>query len=456
MVSIYHSKKTGAGNRLKINRIKNINTMSERGARIGRKYQAYGKETKEQDYHAIIDLIVEDAVNRTRQGIQEWRQAVDAADDPLFPQWHGLQDIYEYLSTDAHFQSVFNLIRKGAVLSKRFYIRSSETNKEDKDKTKLLEKEWFLKMVNEMLEAIARGYSLLQVARPELLTNHSIELPFDILPKRLFIPQYNYLVTQSGGHEAYSITDPAWDNSIICVKGFDRFGAMNDIVPNLIWKKNALQGWAIFSERFGIPLVQITTNKTAKGDIDKLEAMAKKMGQAARAVLPMGSTMNIIDSATKGDPYKVYQEQAKTHNEEVSKRFLGGTMISDNGSSRSQSEVHERTLDDKVSEMDFKMIEYAVNNQLLPLLRQHGLPIDETDEFVYDRTQTLALPKLFEMVDKLLERGFEVDDKWMAEKFSIPITGKAIPIGKPAEDTPIEDEPVKPVKKDKQPKGFFD
>ena len=77
------------------------------------------------------------------------------------------------------------------------------------------------------------------------------------------------MMTQVGGTEAYSITDPYWEGTIICVKGFDKFGAMNDIVPNLIWKKNAAQGWAIFSERFGIPLVKIETNKTAKADIDK-------------------------------------------------------------------------------------------------------------------------------------------------------------------------------------------
>lgn len=423
------------------------------GAKIGKRYNTYGKPpAKEQSYHAIIDMIVEDTVNRTRQGIKEWRAAVEAADNPDYPLWHPLQDIYEYLSTDAHLQSVFGLIRKGAVLSKRYYIRNSKTNQEDKEKTRLLEKEWFLKMVSEMMEAVPRAYSLLQVTRPELLMAKSIDLPFDILPKRQFIPQFNWILAEAGGTEAMSITDPAWQGSIICVKGFDKFGAMNNIIPNLIWKKNALQGWAIFSERFGIPLVKIETNKTAKGDIDKLEEMAKKMGQAARAIIPMGSKLEVLDSAAKGDPYKVYLEQAKMHNDEIAKCMLGGTMITDNGSSRSQSEVMERTLDGKVSETDLKMIEFAVNDQLIPILIKAGLPFNEEDEFVYDRTESLTLSALWKIAEGLLNTGYHIDEGWLKEKFSIPITGKKEPAA-PKEQPPAPDD-----NDDKKPKatGFFE
>lgn len=376
------------------------------------------------DYEGIIASIVQEVEDLTRKGIQEWIQAVEAANDSDNPRWALLQDLYETLSRDGHFVSQVR-IRKAAVLSKKFIIRDSRTGKEDKDKTKLLQKRWVLLMISELLENIIRGYTVIQIPEAgRIMTMKPLEDKFFSLPRRNFIPQFNFMLFKVYEDLGVYITDPAFDDTIVCIKNADKFGVMNAIVPDLIWKRNARQGWAIFSERFGIPLVKITSNKTNKKDIDALELMAKKMGQAARAVIPMGSTMDIIDSATKGDPYKIYLEQVNLGNDEISKAILGGTMISDSGSSRSQSEVMERTLDEKLTEMDLVDIEMTFTDQVLPILRAGGFPFTDYDEFVFDRSMSITATAHWNITQGIIQNGYEVPTQWLTETFNVPIIGK--------------------------------
>lgn len=412
------------------------------------------------DVEGIIASIVQEVEDRTRKDIQNWRMALDAAADPVNPRWTLLQDLYETLCTDGHFISQVR-IRKAAVLSKKLTIRDSNTGKENKDKTKLLQKRWVFLMISELLESIIRGYTVVQIPEPDRIqTMGALEERFYSMPRRNFIPQYNFMLFEAMGNQGVYITDPAFNNTIVCMKSPDRFGVMNYIVPDLIWKRNARQGWAIFSERFGIPLVKITTNKTNKKDVDALDLMAKRMGQAARAVIPNGSTLDVIDSATKGDPYKVYLEQINLGNSEISKAILGGTMISDDGSSRAQGEIMERTLDEKLTEMDLVDMELTITDQVLPILRAGGFPFTENDEAVYDRSQNIAPSQLWTIIQGMESSGYEIDQQWIAEKFNIPIIGKkkkpatkpGTPPAEPEEDQEEEEnEDFKNTPEDRKP-----
>lgn len=390
-------------------------------SKVGRQYPNMAGKIPQSD-QAIMVQIAQEAADRSRKGIKQWREALESADDPQNPNWSALQDLYEYLRTDGHLGSQMT-IRKGSILSNRFFIRDGKTGKENPDKTKLLEKKWFFDLLGELLDNILLGYTVVQFPDPiRVLKPHPLQNAYDLIPRRNFIPQKNMILKEANGTEGFLITDPAFMNTIICIKNQERFGLLNDLVPGLIWKKNARQGWAEFGEKFGLPLVKVTTNKTAKADLDKMEYMAKQMAEAARAILPTGTTMDIVDTATKGDPYKVYLEQITYTDNEVSKRILGGTMISDNGSSRSQSEVHERTLDTKISEMDRKDMEFTINDQLIPYLINIGYGLQEGDEWVLDRTIALSMSEAWKMFNEALQH-FDLDTEQVAERFNLPIVG---------------------------------
>lgn len=405
---------------------KNIATaLNGFNSKVGKAYYAAGSSITKGDM-VIINQLAQQFTDLSKKAIKDWRTALEAAQNPENPNWSLLQDLYVYLRPDAHLGSQMD-IRKGLTEANRFYIRDSQTNKEVPDKTKLLEKDWFFCMIGDLLDHIFFGYTALQLTDP-------LNDKYDLLPRRNFIPQKDMVTIEAGGDKGFIITDPAFAGSVIVLKNQYELGIMNDVVPDLIWKKVARQTMSEFSQKFGIPLMTATTNTRDKKELDRIEAMLKALGRASQAVFPMGTTLDVKDEVSKGDPHKIFMSQMEYSDSQISKRYLGGTMVSDNGSSKSQAEVHQNTMNYVIGERDRKKIEFAINGLVLPLLRAAGMPFTETEEFVYDRSEDLDLSEHWTIIAKALELGYDIPDEWISETFNFPVKSRKIPA--PAAEQP--------------------
>jgi hypothetical protein len=69
------------------------------------------------------------------------------------------------------------------------------------------------------------------------------------------------------------------------------------------------------------------------------------------------------------------------------------------------------------------MIEFTVNNRLIPMLRMHGFRFNDNERFVFDRSEELSLKEHWEIVQGVLN-SYEVDEQWISKTFNVPITGK--------------------------------
>ncbi|MBE9468985.1 MAG: DUF935 family protein [Bacteroidetes bacterium] len=364
--------------------------------------------------NGIITQLISEFQDRSRSDIQKWRQAMQAAEDPENPRWNLLQDLYDNLMTDGHLMANIQ-IRKSAVMGNRFFIMDKD-GKENDEVTQQIQTEWFYNIIEFLLDSIYRGYSVIELTDPILMR-------WKLIPHRNVCPQFERIYLEVMGTKFVTYSDPSFANNIIALTSLNKFGILNDIIPQLIWKRNAQQTWADFSERFGIPLVTAETLETDTKKLNLIETMLRKLGQAAQAVLPEGTKITIHDSSTKGDPHNIFSEQIKITNSEISKRIVGGTMISDDGSSYSQSEVHERTLNDKIAEADRRIIEFTVNNKLIPLLRNYGIKFNDNERFVFDRSERLSLTEHWKIVSGILQ-NYDVDDEWISRSFNVPIIGK--------------------------------
>jgi phage gp29-like protein len=382
-------------------------------------FGAFKAETKtptgQKKDSVIISQLAKEFTDRSRADIQKWRQSISAAENPETPNWALYQDLLENLMNDGHLMAAIDL-RKAATLSSRFLIKDKTTGKEVPEKTDWLKTEWFYNIMDNALDAVFRYYSVIELADPVFYN-------WVLWPRRNIVPQKTTLLFEANGEKGINYSDPVFAKNVLEIKHNRMFGILNDIIPQLIWKRNAQQAWADFAERFGIPLVTAETTTRDRKELDRIEAMLKKLGQAAQAVLPEGTKIVIHDSSTKGDPHKIFDEQIKRANYEISKRILGGTMILDDGSSRSQSEVHERTLDGKIAESDRRMIEFFVNGKLIPLLKNWGFAFGDNETFAFDRTEEMSLADHWKIVYEASD-FYEIDENWVGERFNMKITGK--------------------------------
>jgi phage gp29-like protein len=365
---------------------------------------------------SIITSLAAEFTDRSRKDIKKWRQAIQAAENPEEPNNALLQDIYTDLETDGHLQSVLT-IRKRATTSVRFYIQD-KNGQEVPEKTKLIYKKWFFEMIEHMLDSIFYGYTIMELVDP-------VMMKWKLIPRRNCLPQKEMILFEANGEKGITYTDPYYMKNVIELQNIRLLGEFNNLVPTLIWKRNARQTWADFSEKFGIPLVTAETTETDKKKLGKIEAMLTALGQAARAVLPEGTKITIHDASTKGDPHKVFHEQIKMDNEEVSKAILGGTMLNDDGSSRSQSEVHERTLDYKIAGSDRLMIEFLINDVVLPLLSSWGFQFAEGETFVFDSSEELSVKEHWEIISAALQH-YNIPQEWISKRFQFPIDGEKV------------------------------
>lgn len=368
--------------------------------------------------NAILAKIISEFKDRNRADISKWRQAQAAAMDVSNPRPFILQDLYDNLKSDGHLLSQIGL-RKAATLCSTFSIIDKKTGDTNTEKTELLQTEWFHNLIDNALDSVLYGYTIQELSNTETFE-------FGVIPRRNVVPTKSMVLFEVSGDKGIDIS-AGFENTLIhCGKKTD-LGLMEHLCPYLIWKRNAYQSWAEFCEKFGMPLISATTNKTSKADIDRIETMLKALGEAAQAVLPEGTTLD-IKPFTGGDSYNVFDKLIGRMDNEIAKPITGGTMITDNGSSRSQSEVHERNLDDKLAVMDKFMIQFLVNGQLMTLLQSHGLVFNpETDKFQYNTTFNLTVKEHWDIASGMITAGYDIDPKWMSKTFNVPILGRKTP-----------------------------
>jgi len=369
----------------------------------------------------IFSSIIAGFKDRTRADIQKWRSALNVAQNPVLPRSYPLQDLYDNLESDGHYLAQKEL-RKTATSGYGFSVIDIKTGEVNQEKTDFFCGEWFFNFLDYALDSIFKGFTLIELTDPKTLT-------FELIPRRNVIGALGIVQRDVGDCTGINFNAKEYRDTLIKVGKPTDLGLMANICGQLIWKRNAQQSWAEFTERFGMPLITATTSQTSPADIRQLDAMLAELGESARAVLPEGTTIGVTPFAGS-DAFKVYDQQIERINAEISKPITGGTMVTDDGSSRSQSEVHERNLDDKLSEADRRMIMFVVNGQLIPLLQRFKYPFNpDTDRFQFNQSFELDLTQHWNIVNQMIAQGYEVDEKWLAQTFNVPISGRRENVG---------------------------
>jgi phage gp29-like protein len=360
----------------------------------------------------VVAKIISEFKDRNRAEIKKWQNALKLATNPETPRLYQLQDLYDNLESDGHFISQINL-RKAATLCNSFSVIDKKTGDINPEKTDILNSEWFYDFMGYALDSVIKGYTLLELVNPNTME-------FVPVPRRNLVPTQKLVLFEAAGDKGIDYS-AGFERTLIHIGKEEDLGLMANLCGQLIWKRNAQQSWAEFAEKYGMPLISATTNKTSQADLAKIENMLITLGEAARAVLPEGTTIDIKPFAGS-DSYQVYDKQIERINSEIGKPITGGTMISDDGSSRSQSEVHERNLDDKIAMFDRRLIEFTVNGQLFSLLQAWGHNINpETDKFAFDNSFELSLKEHWEVINSALN-VYEIPDEWVSKTFNFPIT----------------------------------
>ncbi|PID88599.1 MAG: hypothetical protein CSB03_00540 [Bacteroidia bacterium] len=366
-----------------------------------------------------IMQIVEKFKDNSRKDIDKWRQAIQMAQHPEEPKYTAYFDLIDDLMTDGHLQSQIQM-RKMSSMNTDFQVINRKTGEVNEELTFILQQQWFFHFIGWAWDSILFGTSLIEF---QSFDRHLIK-PV-LIPRRHTIPSQYKIVPDLEKENQYILhNNPKLAPWLLCVGDRKDLGIMNNIIPNLIWKRNVAQAWAEFCERFGMPLITATANTSDDKTIDKVHGMLLKLGEASVGTFPPGTDIQ-FQEANRTDAYNVYKQFIQLNADVISKQLVGSTMLSDQGTNRSQTEVHERSLDDRLAQSDKRMLAFVVNDQLFPLLKLQGYKITDDDLFEFKNAeQEIDLSQMWQIARGLLEKDYEIEQEWLSKTFNIPILGK--------------------------------
>ncbi len=390
-----------------------------------RAFEAYGKQKDSEAGGRLIQAdkdiilkIVNAFKDTSRKNIEKWRTAILLTQLPEKPRFQMYQDLLDDLMTDGHLKAQMRL-RMYSILNTEFSIIDKTNNKSNEEASEFFNQQWFYDFLTHAIDASFRGHTLIEF---KAFLQDKIILA--LVPRRNVVPQDKLVIPDLSKQDTVDYTDPYFEDWLIEIGSADNLGILNDIVPNLIWKRNVAQSWAEFCEKFGMPMVTATTNTTDSKALDKIEYMLQQIGEASTGVFPLGTTVDIKE-ANRTDAYLTYSNFISFNREEISVAIVGGTMLTNDGASRSQSEVHERNLDNKIAIAEKRSLTFLVNDVLIPLLKNQGYSfLKDNDKFTFNKSHNLALDKFWKITQGVLKE-YDIDDiEWLSSTFHIPIAGK--------------------------------
>jgi SPP1 gp7 family putative phage head morphogenesis protein len=343
--------------------------------------------------------------------ISDWVNSLNSAYSTINPNRRRLYDLYESIILDTQFISVAGKRRMAVTNKKIEFIQDGKINEEMREK---FQTPWFWELIGHSMDALFWSHSLI-----EFKLEAGVISGVDLIPRQNTNPDLNTIFWDPNvPTDGIAINDPAIDPFLINVqaKQNHRFGLLAALVPYILYKRGSMADWSQFCELFGLPFKEVTYDPYDTNAKKQAEQAMKSMGGAGYVILPNGTSVKIHDTNKTGK-MDVFDGLARYCDEQIAKAVLGQTMTTDNGSSKSQAQVH-KDVEESVNLNDIIWIEYLLNWQVKKKLERFGHPLSQ-GRFQFDMTKEIPLDKRIEMDTKLADQ-IEIDPKYWYETYNIP------------------------------------
>lgn len=365
---------------------------------------------------AVTKRIKEQQLVRSSQDINKWRSAISQAESTTRPDRLALIRIFEDVILDTHLTAVMEQ-RKNKVLSRGFKMLD-ENQEENEEATKLLKAAWFESFISLSLDAKFYGFSLIEFGN---LVNDMFD-EVSLVPRVYVVPEQGVFKTSLSGGSLIPYDRPPISNWSIFVGSKKDLGLLNKATPIILWKRLVQSTWAEYNELYGVPLRIGKTDTRDPAARQNMEDMLRNLGSSAWGLFDESDNIEIINGVKVGGQ-GTFKDFINLANEEISKLMLGQTMTTEDGSSRSQAEVHAETLASYTG-ADMRYIEHLVNNKLIPFLKNLGFNFGGA-KFNYDTSEKLSLLDQF-TIDKGLMEFYKLPEDYIAGKYGTPVEEKEV------------------------------
>jgi len=333
--------------------------------------------------------------------LQRYKFAVDSAENIDMPNRYDLIQIYNDIIKDPHLASLLKH-RKTRIKGLQFGIYKDSGRTATKSLA-LFQDKSFSRFLDYTIDAMFYGNSLVEIQM------NSEGLDYYLIPRNNVMPEVQgikYYPISFSPDIIYS--NPPFIKTLVDINNNDDcrdLGELLDVSKLILFKNELLLNWSQYIELFGQPWRVATTNSTDPIELDSILDSLKNVGRSGYFIKDSNTSLEMI--ANSSNSQSLYESFANYIDEQVSKKILGATMVTDSGASLSQSQVHLASSY-IYTKADIKFIEDVVNYQLIPKLTDLGL-MTEKVTFAFTEPEILSIDEKIR-VDTFLLQNFDIKD----------------------------------------------
>lgn len=212
--------------------------------------------------------------------------------------------------------------------------------------------------------------------------------------------------------------DPLYLFESYSFDGNEDNGLLNGLIDSTVWgyffKSYGLKDWSVYLERFATPGVigkyDPLMNKT---DRISLENAIKNFGNLFKAVIPNGSSIDLLNDANKLSSSSIYSEYIKFWNDELSIRYLGQAMTTDTGQGGSYAKaLVGNYVRQDIKAGDLSLITQSVNELIKKIIDINYPNVQSYPTFSFTTAEDIdSKLKKADLILKLKQAGYELSEE---------------------------------------------
>lgn len=359
--------------------------------------------------------------------LDDWKQALNMAQNPILLSRWRLYEVYENAMLDLHLTSITDT--RGLELAGSKFKMLNGQKKQDPGAMEMLQAQWYLDYLKYGKESELAGYSLIQMMEqvdiPEtvtLLGGTKAYKPLkniDLVPRSHVRPEKGKWIinTFDSIDSGIDYTIPPNSYYYIGIGKKNDLGLLRKIAPIALAKRYALAAWGDYDEKLGIPFRYVTMKGSNNTREKMLANILANMGPAGWGIFHEGEEIKLLENSGS-DVHKCFKELIELCDKQMSKVILGSTMTVDAEGGNYKGEVHAQTSAIR-HEADKTFIEYLNNRELIPRLINLGYPL-QGYKYQQDNTDELGLKDQI-AIDQVLLQFYDIDPQYIADKYDVPI-----------------------------------
>jgi hypothetical protein len=353
------------------------------------------------------------------QTIKKYKNAISEATDRDSPSRSALSELYDNLKLDNHLGSVIDTRILFCQRSAFKFVNDSD--KENKELSWLFERPWFEELIYKVIYSRFQGTTVLELFElnedGELAQITEIPQPHVIAPKGIIIKEI-------GDEKGWDYKTGPFANYYLQIGRDYDLGMLELLAPIVLAKKLGMGSWLDYIDRFGVPPIFITTDR--EDPKRQKELLDAGMNFKSSQVVVGRGNEKIEFGEVGGQGVAPFDTLITRADEQISKRVLGGSGLTDEKAFVGSADIQYKILKDRY-ESDKLYFKYIFNAHIKPRLLKLSPAYAGLNNhyFEWDNTESLTQKEIIDTISKL-GSIYEIDPEYITTVTGIPVLGARV------------------------------